>query len=173
MKKYFILCLFLIHYSLFFAQQTTYRETILAPPEIMDCASPRPIQNQIIYGANINSQKPVLVFVHGFFDTGYGWFALSNKMYKNAFDNGYRTAFLMQPQNNPVLKTGEILAKMIAQVKSHYGVNQVIAIVHSKGALDIESAMYIHNMESSIQNVIAVSGSFHGAVIADISTIHY
>jgi len=166
MRK-FLLLLFIAFCHVY--TYAAYKEVLLSPPLLMDCAEASPHQNQIVYGATPNgTNKPVLVFVHGFFDTGFGWFTLSNQMYANAYTEGYPTAFLMHPQNRPVSENGAIIAAMIQQVKAHYGVQKVILVVHSKGALDSEAAMYLHGADASVQNVISLSGAYQGAPFADI-----
>lgn len=168
MKKLFTLFLFPI-FSNLYAQP--FAERFLDPPTEASCQQAKPVLNQIIYGAtpdNFNNESPVLVFIHGWIDNGYGWFFIGNQMYDKAYKNGYQTTFLNQSQTGSLESNGQVVAGMISQISSHFNdTKKIIIIAHSKGGLDSEYAMYKYGVDSLVKGVVTLSTPFFGAPLAD------
>ena len=149
----------------------SFAERFLDAPIEASCQQAKPVLNQIIYGAtpdNFNDESPVLIFVHGWIDNGYGWFFIGNQMYDKAYKNGYQTTFLNQSQTGSLESNGQVVAGMIRQISSHFSnTKNIIIIAHSKGGLDSEYAMYKYGVDSLIKGVITLSTPFYGAPLAD------
>ncbi len=152
-----------------FAQSQNYTEKVLNPPITFSCEEATPKHNRILYGSTPpdGEEKPILVFIHGFMDNGYGWFMLNNSMYKNAYNEGYRTAFLFHPQNKGVHDNARIIAEMLEKVVAHYNNEALVLIPHSKGGLDAELAMYEYKMDPLVKAVISLSTPYFGVPVAE------
>lgn len=153
-----------------FSQQIS--SIFLPPPSDFECVDARPKLNQLIYGADPGAidgiEKPILIFVHGWFDNGFGFFFMGNTMYENAYNNGYRTAYTNQSQTNSFELNGQIIANMVKQVSAYYGHSKnIIIVAHSKGGLDVEQAMVNYGIDSLVKGVIALSVPFYGVPLTD------
>jgi pimeloyl-ACP methyl ester carboxylesterase/uncharacterized protein (DUF2141 family) len=172
MKKLIFLIL-LFHSIISYAQSIT--EVFLPNPDNLECFDARPKLNQLIYGAEPiienDSTKPILIFVHGWFDNGFGWFFMGNSMYEKAYSNGYRTAFTNQSQTNSFEKNGQIIADMVRKVSQHYGSSKnIIIVAHSKGGLDVDYAMIKYGIDSLVKGVVALSVPYYGVPLTDWTT---
>ncbi|MBK6340763.1 MAG: T9SS type A sorting domain-containing protein [Bacteroidetes bacterium] len=166
----------LIFLILFAHSINTYSQSItevfLPNPDNFECFDAKPKLNQLIYGADPttedNSTKPILIFVHGWFDNGFGWFFMGNSMYEKAYSNGYRTAFTNQSQTNSFEKNGQIIADMVRKVSNHYGQSKdIIIVAHSKGGLDVDYAMIKYGVDSLVKGVVALSVPYYGVPLTD------
>ena len=123
---------------------------------------------------------PVVVFVHGLGGTYADWLEGSNcpaaptpcgkpgpgtgnDMYDYAYQAGFRTVFLSlnsdnTPNNASIQTNTAMLQTMFPLILSHYGVTKVFFVCHSKGGLDLESA--IANPEwIGIANMVITMGT--------------
>jgi hypothetical protein len=134
---------------------------LAAPPSAPPLTVDPNLQN-LWYGANPSGPNgPVLVFVHGFGGDYQDWIesnncALSagtacagtgNDMYDYAYQAGFRTVFLSLntnnlPNNASIQTNSAMLLTMFQPILNHYpGVTKVFFVCHSKGGLDLESAI--------------------------------
>ncbi|MBK9327826.1 MAG: T9SS type A sorting domain-containing protein [Sphingobacteriales bacterium] len=154
-----------------FAQTVT--TTIIKPPALLQCGEVPARLNNVVLGAAPpdSDDKPVIVFVHGWFDNGYAWFMAKNKWYENTYNAGYKSAFFFQSYSDEFEKNGKIIAEMIRQTCRHFNTNRVIAVCHSKGGYDMEYALYNENMWDTVQGVITLSTPFRGAPMSDLIAV--
>jgi hypothetical protein len=139
----------------------------LAAPPSAPAITVDPTLPNLFYGAippnGLNG--PVLVFVHGLGGTYADWLegnncpttppntpcgkpgpGTGNDMYDYAYQAGFRTVFLSlntnnTPNNLSIQTNSAMLQAMFPLIKAHYGVTQVFFVCHSKGGLDLESAI--------------------------------
>ena len=99
-------------------QAQNITEYNLPPAPIFTCGDAPSKLNQILYGAipPNSSNKPIVVFVHGWGDNGYGWFVVKNEWYKKCYNEGFRTAFLFQPVAGSYQENGKIIAEMLKKI---------------------------------------------------------
>ena len=168
MRFIYFLTLVLINSILLNAQTIT--STVIKKPSELRCNDVAVKLNNVVFGSiPPNSEsKPVIIFVHGWFDNGYSWFMAKNKWYENCYNAGYRTAYFFQHFSDKFEKNGKVVAEMIRATCRHYNTNKIIAICHSKGGIDIDYALYNENVWDSVQGVITLSTPFKGAPICDL-----
>lgn len=137
--------------------------------------------NNIYYGytpAN-SGDKPVLLFVHGLGGVAQDWWSETaysgvNDMYEMAYDAGYRTAFVsLNPddQRGPssnMWVDGQVLAQQIPAVAQHYGVSKLDIITHSKGGVDVQTAIAYDGMAPYVDQVLMLSSPNWGSPLASI-----
>jgi len=134
-----------------------------APPVTVDPTLPN-----LWYGAipPTGQHGPVVVFVHGLGGTYADWLegnncptipantpcgkpgpGTGNDMYDYAYQAGFRTVFLSMntnntPNNASIQTNSAMLLTMFQPILNHYaGVTKVFFVCHSKGGLDLESAI--------------------------------
>jgi pimeloyl-ACP methyl ester carboxylesterase len=148
----------------------TITTSVINPPSQLRCSDVPVKLNNIVFGSipPNAADNPVVVFIHGWFDNGYGWFLGKNKWYEDAYNGGYRTAFFFQSYSDAFEDNGRVIAKMIRETCRHYNTDKVVAVCHSKGGYDIEFALYNENMWDSVQGVITLSTPFWGAPMSDM-----
>lgn len=168
MRIFYFLGFLVFHTILIQAQIIT--STVIKKPSELRCNDVPAKLNNVVFGAvpPNSADKPVVIFVHGWFDNGYSWFMAKNKWYENCYNNGYRTAFFFQHYSDYFEKNGKVVAAMIRETCRHYNTNKIIAICHSKGGIDMDYALYNENVWDSVQGVITLSTPFYGAPIADL-----
>jgi pimeloyl-ACP methyl ester carboxylesterase len=168
MRKIYIVLLFFFVCSGIFAQNIT--EYTLPPAPLFRCGDAPAKLNQIVYGATPpnSADKPVVVFIHGWFDNGYSWFYAKNEWYQKLYNQNIRTAYLFQSHSGSFQENGKVVANMIRKICAKYNTNKVVAVCHSKGGFDIEWAMYNYGIHDSVSNVITLNTPYYGAPIVDL-----
>ncbi|MGB1216705.1 MAG: T9SS type A sorting domain-containing protein [Saprospiraceae bacterium] len=128
-------------------------------------------ESAIYYGKtpSYSSNKPVIVFVHGFIDLANLWFAPGNDMYKEAYKDRYRTAYVAMTRGEGMWKNGELLAEMLEDITAHYGVSDVVIVAHSNGGKASEVAMFYENKSHLVNRVISLGTPFKGTGVADLA----
>lgn len=148
----------------------TITTSIIKPPAQLRCNEVPAKLNNVVFGAvpPNSADKPVVVYVHGWFDNGFAWFMAKNKWYENSYNQGYRTAFFFHSVSDEFESNGKVIAEMIRKTCQHYNTRSVIAVCHSKGGYDMDYALYNENIWDSVQGVITLSTPYYGAPIADL-----
>lgn len=161
-----------------------------SPPDPQPRPSPGDcVAGQIYYGAVPpgGEQAPVLVFVHGLAGLAKDWWtdqtsAGLNDMYLQAYNAGYRTAFVStnidreqalfcRVERRPALgvsATGEVLSRQIRLIAEQYQVDQVDIIAHSKGGVDTQSALIEWGAWPYVRHVFTLSSPHQGSILADL-----
>lgn len=148
-----------------------------APPD----PTPDPGQEgNIFYGwtAQGAGNAPVIVFIHGLRGTASDWWAqgegqaIDNDMFSFAFRARFRTAFVsLSPDNSrndeSIEDNAAVLTTAIPKIADRFGVEQVYAVAHSKGGLDLQSAMLDPAVRSRIKALFTVSTPNQGSALAD------
>lgn len=120
-----------------------------APPPAAPAATADPTQPNLFYGAipPNGANGPVIVFVHGLNGTAMDWWDVrGNTMYDLAYQAGFRTAFVSMnldntPNTTDIPTNGAMLQTMFPKILSQFGVTKVYFVCHSKGGLDVQSAI--------------------------------
>ncbi len=148
----------------------TITTSVIKPPALLRCNEVPAKLNNVVFGAvpPNSADKPVVVYVHGWFDNGFAWFMAKNKWYENSYNQGYRTAFFFHSVSDEFEANGKVIAEMIRKTCQHYNTRSVIAVCHSKGGYDMDYALYNENIWDSVQGVITLSTPYYGAPIADL-----
>lgn len=130
-------------------------------------------ESAIYYGddSKANTNKPVIVFVHGFIDLANLWFAPGNDMYEKSFNKGYRTAFVATTRGEGMWYNGEMLSYMLDDITAHYGVNDVVIVAHSNGGKASEVAMFTHDKYNKVDRVITLGTPFKGTGLANVADL--
>jgi len=167
--KFFYTLFILLNTTNFLSAQTI-TTTVIKPPAQLRCNDVPAKKNNVVFGSiPPNSQdKPVIIFVHGWFDNGYSWFMANNKWYEETYNSGYRTAYFFHSFSDAFQSNGKVVAEMIRKTCQHYNTKNVVAMCHSKGGLDMEWALYNEGVWDSIQGVITLSTPYYGAPLIDL-----
>lgn len=126
----------------------------------------------IHYGAtpsNLDPQKPVIVYVHGFSDLAGVWFGNNNQMYANTYNAGHNCVFVAMTAGEGMWKNGEVLADMLDIITQHYGVDDVVIVAHSNGGKASEVAMIEENRKNKVNRVISLGTPFSGTPLANVA----
>lgn len=128
-------------------------------------------ESAIYYGRTpwFSSNKPVIVYVHGFIDLANAWFIFGNDMYASSYYSRHRTAFVAMTRGEGMWRNGEILAEMLEDITDHYNTNDVVIVAHSNGGKASEVAMYHYNKSHLVDRVITLGTPFFGTPLADVA----
>ncbi len=147
-------------------------QNFLPPPE------PDPIDQNLFYGVipGVGETGPVLVFVHGISGTAFHWWE-GNDMYENAFDAGYRTAFISlnadnTPNTESISTNAAVLHDLLPKIALHFNTEQLYLIGHSKGGVDIQAAMLDPSIAALVRAVFTISSPNWGTELADWAFSH-
>lgn len=127
--------------------------------------------NTIYYGrtpAN-SSNKPVIVFVHGYASSAGVWYKGRDNAYADVYRDGYRSAFVSMTPNRHMWTNGNMLSKMLDQIRSYYGVSKVVIVAWSKGAVDTDAAIVHFGAKSKVSQVFTVGGAHFGTSLAELA----
>lgn len=127
--------------------------------------------NSIYYGmvpAN-SSSKPVIVFVHGYASNASVWYSGDDNMYRDVYDDGYRTAFVSLTPNRHIWTNGNMLSNSIDQIRTHYNVNTVVVVGWSKGGVDTDASIVHYGANSKVSEVFTLSTPHQGTSIAEVA----
>ena len=127
--------------------------------------------NTIYYGrtpAN-SSNKPVIVFVHGYASSASVWYNGLDNAYADVYRDGYRSAFVSMTPNRHMWTNGNMLSKMLDQIRSYYGVSKVVIVAWSKGAVDTDAAIVHFGAKSKVSQVFTVGGAHFGTSLAELA----
>jgi len=172
------------------AREPVAASNLAAPP------TPQPLRptgncsyDNVFYGAVPpgGRQAPVLVFVHGLSGLASDWWSnLSsaglNDMYIQAYNAGYRTAFVNLNVNpdtprdcsvvrrpaNDMIGNGRVLSQQLDAITQYYGVDQVDIIAHSKGGIDAQAAIVWWGAWRKVRNVFTLGSPHQGSLLADL-----
>jgi len=131
----------------------------------------------IYYGAippNVDYNKPVLVFVHGYSSSAHTWWQETayhgvNDMYTYAYNNGHRTAFVNLAPDKDMWYNGSLLNTKIDTIRSYYGVSKVTIIAHSKGGVDSNAASVHYGARPKISKIITLGSPHKGTPLSDLA----
>lgn len=158
------------------------------PPNEMYLAGPNPNEGtQIIpvgidlYAGNDNntihygltppnsSSKPVVVFVHGYASNASVFYTGDDNMYKDVYQDGYRSAYVSLTPDKHIWTNGNMLADIIERICLHYGVNDVVLVGWSKGGVDSDAALVHFGANARVSEVFTLSTPHHGTYLAELA----
>ncbi|WP_300462911.1 alpha/beta hydrolase [Desulfobacula sp.] len=121
--------------------------------------------------ADVGLNAPVLAFIHGVSGTAMSWW-VNNNMYQKAYDGGFRTVFIsLNPDNTPnqesIASNAAMLQTLLPHIATHYGVQEMYVIGHSKGGVDIQGAMLDPGIADLVRAVFTISSPHQGTELAD------
>ncbi|QBJ88418.1 hypothetical protein DDI74_20290 [Chryseobacterium gleum] len=167
MKKILFFCLLIISGELF-TQQIPY--ATLPEPHLLSLNYLNSLgENNILYGSvppNYNGKT--ILFTHGFVLSS-GSLLIGNSMYKRAYQEGYKTAFVATSRLKGDWENGEILSRAIDQVGNHLNANTMTIIAHSNGGKASDVAMLEYNKVNKINKVITLGTPHWGTQLADFA----
>lgn len=122
--------------------------------------------------ANLDPNKPILLFVHGLNSTAQVWWE-DNDMYQTAYNAGYQTTFLQLHDaggyNEDPWDNGQLLAEKITEISNHFNGKPITIVAHSKGGVDSQTALTYYGAHQLVDNVITLSSPHHGSQLADLA----
>jgi pimeloyl-ACP methyl ester carboxylesterase len=145
-------------------------------------------RDNVFYGAIPpgGEQSPVLVFVHGLGGLASDWWVnvpglQVNDMYDQAYEAGYRTAFVNLNVNpdapgcaverrpaKDMLYNGRVLSRQLDAIAQYYGVEQVDIVAHSKGGIDAQAAIVWWGAWRKARRVFTLGSPHQGSLVADL-----
>lgn len=164
-----ILLLLLVFFSSkFLTQQLSY--ATLPEPNALSLNYLNSIsQKNILYGTvppNYNGKT--ILFTHGFVMSTES-LLIGNSMYKEAYNAGYKTAFVATSRFLGDWENGEILSRAIDQVGSYLGANTMTIIAHSNGGKASDVALLEYKKTNKIDKVITLGTPHRGTQLADFA----
>lgn len=116
--------------------------------------------------------KPVVVFVPGLGGVAQSFWE-GNSMYENAYNSGFRTAFvgfsIPGGKAEDMWSNGKQLARQLADICSYFNVPRVVIVAHSKGGVDSQTAAVYYGAAEYIGSIITLSTPHWGSQLADIA----
>lgn len=127
--------------------------------------------NTIYYGKTPpnSSNKPVIVFVHGYASNAQVFFLGDDNMYADVYRDGYRSAYVSLTPNDDMWTNGSMLATMIDQIKDHYSNAPLVLVGWSKGGVDIDAALVHFGANDQVSEVFTLSTPHYGTGIAELA----
>lgn len=127
--------------------------------------------NTIYYGMvpPNSSNNPVIVFVHGYASNASVWYNGKDNMYRDVYDDGYRSAFVSLTPNRHIWTNGNMLSNAIDQIRTHYNVNSVVVVGWSKGGVDTDASIVHFGANSKVSEVFTLSTPHQGTSIAEVA----
>lgn len=126
-------------------------------------------EKNILYGKTPpNYNGELIIFSHGYIGSTESML-IGNIMYKQAYEEGYKTAFVATTRGKGLWVNGAVLGQAIDQVTKHFNVPKAYLVVHSNGGKASEVALFHENKRSKIKRVISLGTPFHGTQLADLS----
>ncbi|SDL95238.1 esterase/lipase family protein [Sediminibacillus halophilus] len=113
-----------------------------------------------------DANHPIL-FVHGLNSSSYTWWE-DNDMYDTALLNGFETAFIDLYPTSDMWDNGALLAEKLQEIYSFFG-EKVVVVAHSKGGIDVQSAVIHYGAAPYVEKVITLSAPHHGSQLADLA----
>ena len=147
------------------------------PPQAAPTGQAAPgVAGTIYYGAvppGGGMNKPVIVFVQGLHGQASGWWTNGNDMYADAYNAGFRTAFVdltdASGTGGSIWTNGRMLAGQLGIITAHYGVSSVNVVAHSKGGLDTNAAIVHYGAGPRVQTLFQLASPNWGSQLADLS----
>lgn len=154
-----------------------------APPLTID-----PVLPNLFYGASPSNDAPVLVFVHGLSGSYQDWIeskncpttaptgpvckGSSNTMYDLSYQAGFRTVFMsLSPDNSnntsSIQTNAAVLQGMFPRILSTFNTSKVYFVCHSKGGLDLQSAIATPEWIGMALAVITMGTPNQGDALSD------
>ncbi|UOU98147.1 hypothetical protein MUU74_16850 [Chryseobacterium daecheongense] len=167
MKKILFLCLLIIS-GKFFTQQLPY--ATLPEPYLLSLNYLNSlVGNNILYGTTPpNYNGKTILFTHGFVMSTES-LLIGNSMYKKAYEEGYKTAFVATSRLKGDWENGEILSRAIDQVGTYLNANTMTIIAHSNGGKAADVAMLEYKKVDKIDKVITLGTPHWGTQLADFA----
>ncbi|MEL7002149.1 MAG: T9SS type A sorting domain-containing protein [Bacteroidota bacterium] len=127
--------------------------------------------NTIYYGRtpSNSSDKPVILFVHGYASNARVFFTGEDNMYADVYRDGYRSAYVSLTPNDDMWTNGFMLANMITRIKSHYNNAPLVVVGWSKGGVDIDAALVHFGANNQITEAFTLSTPHRGTGIAELA----
>lgn len=165
MKKFLFLCLLIIS-GKFFTQQLPY--ATLPKPHLLSLNYLNSLlENNILYGSTPpNFNGKTILFTHGFIGSTES-LLIGNSMYKEAYNAGYKTAFVATSRLKGDWENGEILSRAIDQVGNQLNANTMTIIGHSNGGKAADVALLEYQKINKIDKVITLGTPHWGTQLAD------
>ncbi|KMQ60841.1 hypothetical protein ACM40_14050 [Chryseobacterium sp. BLS98] len=167
MKKILFLCLLIISGKLF-TQQLPYA-TLPEPHSLSLNYLNSLLGNNILYGTTPpNYNGKTILFTHGFV-TSTEIMLIGNSLYKDAYQAGYKTAFVATSRLKGDWENGEILSRSIDQVGTYCGTDVVTLITHSNGGKAADVALLEYQKIDKVDKVITLGTPHWGTQLADFA----
>lgn len=112
-------------------------------------------------------QKPPIVFIHGLNGSSSIWFD-ENDMSKQAWKNGYETAYIDLYPDKDMRDNGALLSSKLREMYEHFG-RKMILVSYSKGGIDTQSALIYHDAYRYVEHVITLGTPHYGSQLADLA----
>lgn len=122
--------------------------------------------------------KPVIVFVQGLHGSAGDWWGPTeyygnNDMYAYAYSSGYRTAFVdfrdAGGNAGSMWLNGSVFRTQLEKICAHFRVSRVNVVCHSKGGVDVQSAIVHYGAYPYVGRVFTLSTPHWGSEVADLS----
>ncbi|MEJ5104716.1 PGAP1-like alpha/beta domain-containing protein [Chryseobacterium sp. MYb328] len=165
MKKKLLLFL-VIFSSKFFTQQLS--SAILPKPNALSLNYLNSLlEKNILYGTTPpNYNGKTILFTHGFIGSTES-LLIGNSMYKEAYNAGYKTAFVATSRFLGDWENGKILSRAIDQVETYFGANTITIIAHSNGGKASDVALLEYKKINKVDKVITLGTPHRGTQLAD------
>ncbi|WP_413376035.1 esterase/lipase family protein [Alkalihalobacillus sp. 1P02AB] len=111
--------------------------------------------------------KTPILFLHGLNGSSSTWFD-SNDMFQQAYDHGHPTAYLNLYPDHSNWDNAELLTEVLPEIYQYFG-EKMMVVAHSKGGVDVQTAVVHYNASEYIERVITLGSPHHGSELANLA----
>lgn len=115
----------------------------------------------------VNTNGFPILFIHGIHTSSETWFS-GNDMLPITRGAGYQSVFIDLHPDKDMWRNGELLAAKLREMHEYFN-EKIVVVSHSKGGIDIQSALVHYGASSYIERVITLSSPHHGSELADLA----
>ncbi|MGU3443888.1 lipase [Bacillus cereus] len=89
-------------------------------------------------------------------------------MYEQAYKAGHRTAFVSLNGESNNWDNGKKITSILEKISKHFNA-KVNIVAHSKGGIDVQTALVHYGATPYVHDVITLATPFHGTALADLA----
>ncbi|CAN7217661.1 esterase/lipase family protein [Rossellomorea sp. LjRoot5] len=115
----------------------------------------------------VNTSGYPILFVHGINTSSDTWIQ-DNDMLSITRGAGYQSVFIDLHPDEDMWRNGEILAGKLLEMYEFFN-EKMVVVTHSKGGIDVQSALVHYGASPYVARVITLSTPHHGSELADLA----
>ncbi|MGD6959573.1 esterase/lipase family protein [Rossellomorea aquimaris] len=108
-----------------------------------------------------------ILFIHGIHASSDTWIR-ENDLQEFTRKNGHQAVFIDLHPDEDMWKNGQLLVGKLREIYDYFK-RKVVVVGHSKGGIDVQTALVHYGARPYIERVITLSSPHHGSELADLA----
>jgi pimeloyl-ACP methyl ester carboxylesterase len=108
-----------------------------------------------------------ILFIHGIHASSDTWIR-ENDLQEFSRKYGHQAVFIDLHPDEDMWKNGQLLEKKLREIYDHFK-RKVVVVGHSKGGIDVQTALVHYGAGPYVERVITLSSPHHGSELADLA----